>query len=81
MKIINSAIKYKGKVYIGLRHALIAEDIRKEDPKYTTRLEEQGFLTDTGKFVSREKAAGIAYKAGQIPNGIYSLDSYQIFPL
>jgi hypothetical protein len=81
MKIINSAIKYKGKIYIGTRHALIAEQIRKEVKGYKTRLEEQGFLTDTGKFVSREKAADIAYKAGQIPNGIYSLDSYQIFPI
>jgi hypothetical protein len=80
-KIVKSAIKYKDRIYAGVRHNLIAEEIRKKDKNYKTRLEEQGFLTSSGQFVNREKAAQIAYKAGQIPNGIYSLDSYQIFKL
>ena len=81
MKITKSAIKYKDKVYTGIRHNLIAEDIRKDHKDYHLKFEEQGFMTDTDKFVSREEAARIAFEAGQIPNGIYSLDSYQIFPL
>lgn len=81
MKIVKSAIRYKGKIYTGIRHNLIAEEVRKENKDYYLKLEEQGFVTDTGRFVSREEAAKIAFKAGQIPNGIYSLDSYQIFKL
>lgn len=81
MKIAKSAIKYNGKIYTGIRHNLIAEEIRVDHKDYRLKLEEQGFMTDTGKFVNREEAARIAFKTGQIPNGIYTLDSYQIFKL
>jgi hypothetical protein len=83
--IVKAAIKYKNKIYSGLRHGLIMQEIAKEtdwgssdepvDPR------NQGFLTNKGKFVSREEAAKIAFSAGQIGSGINSLDSYQVFPV
>lgn len=75
-KIVKAAINHKGKIYEGYRHGNIMQEIHEE-----VKPDEQGFLTDTGRFVSRVEAAKIAYEAGQIPNGIYSLDSYQVFPL
>lgn len=79
IKIINAAIKHNNKIYKGFRHALIMEEVWKDSPGEYINQDEQGFLTNKGKFVSRSEAAKIAFKAGQIPNGIYSLDSYQIF--
>ena len=76
IKIVKAAVKHKGKVYTGLRHAHIIL----ESGEYISA-KEQGFLTSEGKFVNRSKAAKIAFEAGQIRKGIYTLDSYQVFPL
>lgn len=81
LTIVNAAIRHNGKIFIGFRHALIMEKVWEEFPAEHINQEEQGFLTSDGDFVSRVEAANIAFKAGQIPNGIYSLDSYQIFKL
>ena len=80
-KIEFAAIQYEGKIYKGFRHANIMRDMMDNGIKGHINQECMGFLTDTGEFVSRVEAAKIAYEAGQIPNGIYSLDSYQVFPL
>ena len=80
-KIIKAAIKHKGKIYTGLRHGLIMENMRNKGVTAYITQEEQGFLTSSGKFVSRVEAAKIAFKAGQIKEYVYSLDSYQVFPL
>lgn len=63
--IIAAAVVHKGKVYQGKRHGLIIHEIVKEtgDRPITG---EQGFVTSTGRFVSREDAAVIALKRGQI---------------
>lgn len=81
IKIVNAAINHGGKIYKGFRHAHIMEDMRGQGVTDYITVEEQGFLTSEGKFVSRSEAAKIAFEAGQIPNGIYSLDSYQIFKI
>jgi len=78
-KIEFAALKYKERVFTGKRHALIAEKIY-EDFKIMLDETEQGFVTNNGRFVNRSEAAKIAFKAGQIGPGIYSLDSYQVFP-
>ena len=77
--IVKAAIKWGGKVYTGFRHHLILDEIRKEFPNDLICMNFQGFVTSEGEFVDRTKAADIAFKAGQIPSGINSLDSYQIF--
>jgi hypothetical protein len=77
--IVKAAIKYHGKVYTGVRHALIRDEILKEVGEFYLTLDMQGFVTDTGRFVDRTEAANIAFNAGQIGPGINSLDSYQIF--
>lgn len=74
--ITKAAVNHKGKIYTGIRHAHIMKNIREH-----VAIGEQGFLTSENKFVDRSEAAKIAFKAGQIPGGIYSLDSYQVFPL
>lgn len=80
-KITKAAIQHNGKIYTGYRHGNIMQDMAHEGVQGRVETQEMGFLTDTGRFVSRVEAAKIAYEAGQIPNGIYSLDSYQVFPL
>ncbi len=80
MKIVKAAIKHKGKNYTGLRHAQIMYEMRTDGVDGLIKYTQQGFLTDTGKFVDRATAAKIAFEAGQIRGPISSLDSYQVFP-
>ena len=75
-KIVKAAVKHKGKVYTGMRHAHIMAKINEH-----INQDQQGFITNEGRFVDRAEAADLAFKAGQISSGIYSLDSYQVFPL
>lgn len=81
--IVKAAIKRNGKVYTGFRHALILDSMRIDGVVVTVenplKMEEQGFVTNTDRFVNRIEAANIAFNAGQIKAGINSLDSYQIF--
>jgi len=82
-KIVKAAIKRNGKVYTGFRHALVLDSMRIDgvvvNVENPLKMDEQGFVTNTGRFVDRVEAANIAFKAGQIRSGISSLDSYQIF--
>ncbi len=68
--IAEAAIRHGGKIYTGKRHAIIMAtiwnseiDSRKEPSRITQ--EEQGFVTNTGQFVNRWQAGGIAHRAGQ----------------
>lgn len=64
MKIVKAAVKVGDKIYECRRHAEgIAAAIR--DGASRVNQDEQGFITDEGTFVSRWKAARIAFKAGQ----------------
>jgi len=60
-----AAILQNGKIYKGFRHHLIIRDIVKElNIKPVTG--EQGFVTNSGRFVEREEALKIALAANQI---------------
>lgn len=60
----SAAIKKDGIVYEGKRHNNILHD--ESRPKGFLKNGVQGFVTDTGEFVTRERAAKIAYNCGQI---------------
>lgn len=64
-----------GTVYVGKRHGEIFAIM----PRELRRDAIQGFVTDTGKFVTRKIAATIAFECGQIsklPDILFSEDLY-----
>jgi len=67
--IVAAAILHDGQIWTGSRHSdLIYQAVRDNpdmDP-FRVSQDEQGFLTDDGRFVSRTAAKVIAVKAGQI---------------
>jgi len=68
MRIKEAAIIHNGKIWTGKRHHnVIAEIIKHCGLSAAPVLGEQGFVTDCGKFLGREEAAKVAFKAGQIP--------------
>ena len=68
--IIAAAVLRDGKVWTGRRHCFIISKVYQDTGSMqSVRLEEQGFLTDTGLFVTRAQAVGIAYASGQLPEG------------
>ena len=73
-----AAIRQDGIVYTGRRHHNIIWD---NVGKVKFHNEEQGFVTDDGKFVDRIEGARIAIECGQIkelqwPPNLYSEDLY-----
>lgn len=68
IKIIKSAIKYpNGKIFTGKRHNNCFEEAwKKNEPLPKKGSREQGFMTSENKFVSREEAAKIALRNGQV---------------
>ena len=76
MRIEYAAIKKGNRIFTGRRHHEIIRDNRAFDVGHGG---EQGFVTDTGRFVDRAKAADIAYAAGQILEKKVRLFSEDIF--
>lgn len=79
-RIETAAILFQGNVYTGRNHALIIAEIR-VIAKVDKVIGEQGFVTDTGRFVSRIEAGRIALACGQISHLRYpamGLDSGEI---
>ena len=72
--IIKAAIIKDGVIYTGKRHHNILFAA-----KGALKCGEQGFITDKGEFVNREKAAQIAYECGQIPNPKSELFSEDLY--
>lgn len=69
-----------GFVLCGHRHHQIIELYFSMTGKQTTELHtEQGFLTSGNSFVTRERAARIAYECGQIKEGKHKLFSEDIY--
>lgn len=62
----HSAILIKGKVYTGTTHSEIIFDLVTNKKAKLPLEGEQGFVTDKGKFLSREDAAIEALQCGQI---------------
>ena len=60
-RLVNSAILYEGIIYQGKRH----HNIINENRNVTVRYGIQGFITDTGRFVTREEGLDIALLNGQ----------------
>jgi hypothetical protein len=83
-KIIAAAIRQKGVTFTGVRHGeIIGQMVRLgvlkevDGVKEKVSYEAQGFITSTNKFVSREVANDIAFRAGQLvdkPITLYSED-------
>jgi hypothetical protein len=63
-------------MWIAPRHHLIFRDVREN-----LHHAEQGFLTDDGRFVSRQEGAKIAYECGQIKEPKTMLYSEDCIPL
>jgi hypothetical protein len=65
--IVKAATIYKGKIYTGWRHDRIGLQMLKDgvlSPPFPGG-KAQAFVTNTGRFVSREEALAIAKAAGQ----------------
>jgi hypothetical protein len=81
-RIVASAIRLNGVTFTGFRHHTIIGYLA--DCGFPTPIGgEEGFIDDTGRFLSRKDAADLALRVGQInktlmPNG--ELDSADIFP-
>lgn len=77
--ITHVAIRHNGKVYSlppPNRHNHVIR-LAVEDGVQHVGQHEQGFLDSAGRFLSREEAADVAYKAGQIDHpksGLFSED-------
>lgn len=77
--IISSALKFNGKIYVGLRHhnCIRAAVV---DTGIKPVIGEQGFITDDWKFLTRLEAAEHAFECGQVaekithPVGLFSED-------
>lgn len=71
MRIKCAAIRHNGNIYEGKNHAVIGWnmiDIEACEPPYPGG-ENQGFVTECGKYVRREPALMIAIRAGQVEVG------------
>ena len=78
--IVDAAVLYKGKVYPAKRHYLSMEAVWSEDPAAYVSQEMQGFVTNEGKFVSREDASWIAFRSGQTKTRKERLLSEHLWP-
>jgi hypothetical protein len=67
-KIVLSAMRYQGKIYTGLNHKIVFDELKMEHQE-AERGErggvEEGFTTTTQQFVDRIEAKKIAIEAGQ----------------
>lgn len=65
--IIKSAIMKDSIIYLGKRHSDIINSLEKGFLKNA----EQGFITETGDFLTRTEALEHAYRCGQISKELY----------
>lgn len=66
--IVAAAMRYKGKIYTGVTHAEAFQKIEDEygEKINWNQIEDDGFLTNKGKFISRDEAQLVAAWADQI---------------
>ena len=71
IRIKSAAIFYNGVIYTGNSHADIGFDMIEKNvcKRPFPGREAQGFITEDGKFVSREEALEIAIESGQVVRG------------
>jgi hypothetical protein len=81
-RVVASAIRLDSVTYTGLRHHQIIMYL--VDAGFSTPIHgEQGFIDDTGRFLSRKEAANLALASGQVSKLIapgMGLDSADVFP-
>lgn len=65
--ILASAVLRDNLIWTGKRHCTIITAVFSATDKAVMR-EEQGFITDTGMFLSREQAMELARRNGQLPS-------------
>lgn len=65
-RIVEAAVLVDGEVFTGRRHPDAMAAARAAKPNQSIGQKAQGFVTAEGQFVSREKAAQLAFDAGQI---------------
>mgnify|MGYP005862301831 CR=1 FL=1 len=67
-KIDQAAIRLGEKIYTGKNHADAIIAMEEDDPDWDTSETnpEDGFVTNTGRYVDRDEAGRIAKKAGQL---------------
>ena len=68
MKIVKSAIRYKGEIYSGYNHEECFNELFKKHNKNSINSKdiEQGFITSENEFVNRIQATIIAETSGQL---------------
>jgi hypothetical protein len=70
-RIVKAAIRLEGEIYTGYRHADILRDMRdlgisREKLHLLDQNWDQGFITETGRFLSRKQAMNYGLYIGQI---------------
>jgi hypothetical protein len=75
--IITSAIKYNDLICVGKNHADILFNIIK-NTNYAGTGTIEGFLDDSGTFLTRREAAAHAFECGQIKEKKFQLFSYDL---
>ncbi|MBU1292938.1 hypothetical protein KJ819_02610 [Patescibacteria group bacterium] len=67
-KVVASAIIFRGQRYTGVGHVDAVAEMEKDHPDWLESKEpiEDGFVTDTGRFVDRKEGGEIAGKASQL---------------
>lgn len=79
-KILHAAVKSEtGLIFVGKCHGDCFWQAANMKIKMSQRANDQGFMTDNGRYVSREEAARIAYEAGQIDKKIEYLFSEDLW--
>lgn len=71
-KVVAAAVRFGGQVFTGVMHFHAREKAKEEFPDFPHRdgeVQEEGFLTSTGRFVDRDEATDIADKADQLKEG------------
>lgn len=71
MRIKCAAIRYNGNIYEGNSHYEIGSKMIKDNvcvPPFPGG-EDQGFVTECGRYVRREPALAIAIRSGQVEDG------------
>ena len=64
-KIKSAALEYNGETFLGANHGLAFGALMQAHPDYALDSIRDGFITSTGRFVSREEADHIAVMNGQ----------------
>lgn len=65
----SAAIIFNGVTYTGVNHATAIRELEKVQPNWHRTSQEsvqEGFVTSSDRFVSREEASDIAYRADQL---------------